>query len=129
LAVPEGVPPQTFPSRVSVPLPDWLIIGAVAALSVASFVFIVMVLPRPRRRKKGESEYEMYHEPRKVPPLLGVLLLLLVLTPGAMLGGAIYWLGRSEVPIVPSGGGIVAATPHALAPPRRGPASEERPSR
>jgi Domain of unknown function (DUF4129) len=130
LAAPEGVPLETLQSRVSVPLPDWLIIGAVAAMSVASLVFILMVLPQPRRRrKKGENDYEMYYEQRKVPPLLGVLLLLLALTPGAMLGAAIYWLGRSEVPIVPSGVGIVAASPHALAPPPRGPTSEERPSR
>jgi Domain of unknown function (DUF4129) len=130
IAAPEGVPLETLPPRVSVPLPGWLIIGAVVALSIASLVFIVMILPQPRpRRKKGEDDDEMYYQPRKVPPLLGALLLLLALTPGAMLGGAIYWLGRSEVSVVPHGGAIGAGSPHTLAPQPSIRPSEERPSR
>lgn len=113
LASPEGMPLESLPSRVFVPLPDWLTIGAVAALSVASLVFIAMILPRPRpRRKKGEDDYEMYYEPRKVPPLLAVFLLLLALTPGAILGGAIWWLGRSNVSVVPRSAGMIAGSPH-----------------
>ncbi|HTW54127.1 MAG TPA: DUF4129 domain-containing protein [Stellaceae bacterium] len=124
-ASPEAVPLENQSSRVFVPLPDWLIIGALAALSTASLIFIAMILPRPRpRRKKGEDDYEMYYEPRKVTPLLGAFLLLLALTPGAILGGAIYWLGRSEVSLVPHSGGMLAGGSHPLA---GAPASESRP--
>lgn len=125
LASPEGVPLENLPSRVFVPLPDWLIIGALAALAIASLIFIAMILPRPRpRRKKGEQDYEMYHEPQRVPPILAVFLLLLALTPGAMLGGAIYWLDRSEMSVVPHSGGMLAGRSH---PPAQAPASESRP--
>ncbi|HEU0215109.1 MAG TPA: DUF4129 domain-containing protein, partial [Stellaceae bacterium] len=125
-----GGPIEGLPSRVSVPLPDWLIVTVVAALSVASLVFIVIVLPRPRpRRKKGENDYQMYYEPRKVPPLLGVLLLLLALTPGAMLGGTIYWMGRSNVSVILRAGGIITGVPSRPTPAPAVQAPQERPVR
>jgi hypothetical protein len=124
LASPEGVPLENLPSRIFVPLPDWLIIGALAALSIVSLNFIAMIVPRPRpRRKKGEDDYEMYHEPQRVPPILAVFLILLALTPGAILGGAIFWLGRSDVSVVPRSGGMLAGGSH---PQAGAPASEPR---
>jgi hypothetical protein len=83
-----------------------------------------MIVPRPRpRRKKGEDDYEMYHEPQRVPPILAVFLILLALTPGAILGGAIFWLGRSDVSVVPRSGGMLAGGSH---PQAGAPASEPR---
>jgi hypothetical protein len=111
LAPPQGDLAGGAPTRVWVPLPGWLIVSAVAALSIASLILIAMILPRPRpRRKKGEEDYEMYREPQKLPPILAVSLLLLALLPGAILGGAIFWLGRTGSPVVPHSGGIVAGT-------------------
>lgn len=120
LASPEGIPVERLATRVFVPLPDWLIIGATAALSVASLIFIAMVLPWRRPPKKGEGEFELYHEPQRVPPIVAVFLLLLALMPGTILGGTIFWLGRSNVSVVPGPSGITAdgirAPPPAPAP-------------
>jgi hypothetical protein len=44
-------------TRIALPLPDWIVIAAMASLSLASLIFIAIALPRARRRrKKGEDE-------------------------------------------------------------------------
>ena len=55
-AAPEGSTFEAVARRVTVPLPDWLLVAVAASLLLASAIFIVLVLPRPRpRRKKGEE--------------------------------------------------------------------------
>jgi hypothetical protein len=103
-ARPEGAPVAGLAERIQVPLPDWLIITTLAALVVASFTFITMLLPWRRPQKKGEDDYELYHEPQRIPAVVGALLLLLALTPPALLGGAFFWLGRSDVSVSRGGG-------------------------
>lgn len=124
LASPRGASIEGLATRVFVPLPDWLIIAAAAALSLASLIFIAMVRPWRRPRKKGEDDVELYHEPQKIPPILAVFLLLLALTPGAILGGTLYWLGRADVSVVPGPGGISADAPR---PPSPAPRAREEP--
>jgi Domain of unknown function (DUF4129) len=128
LAAPEGGPIDGLATRVFVPLPDWLTVGAVAALSLASLIFYAMSLTWRRLRKKGEDDFELYHEPQKVTPILAVFLILLALTPGAILGGTLYWLGQSDVSVFPGHGGLTADAPPSPAPraieePPAGPAS------
>jgi len=94
LAAPEGVPLEGLGTRIFVPLPDWLIIGTMAAVALASLIFIARSLPS---RPPGKDELERYHEPQKLSPILAVLLIVMALTPGAILGGTLYWLARSEV--------------------------------
>ncbi len=111
LAAPEGVPITGLATRVFVALPDWLIVAAVAALSIATLMLLAMTLPW--RRKQGEDDDERYHEPLTIPPIVKVFLILLALMPGTLLGGAIWWLGRADVSIVPRAGGITAGNPPA----------------
>jgi Domain of unknown function (DUF4129) len=118
LAAPEGGPIDGQGTRVFVPLPDWLTIGTMAAVALASLIFIARSLSW---RPPGKDEFERYHEPQKLSPILAVLLIVLALMPGAILGGTLYWIGRSEVH--PSLAGITAA-----APPSPAPAIDERPS-
>jgi Domain of unknown function (DUF4129) len=99
LAAPEGGPIDGQATRVFIPLPNWLMVGSVAAVSLASLIFVAMGLPWRGRRATGE--FERYHEPQKVSPILAIFLILLALTPGAILGGTLYWLGRSEVSALP----------------------------
>ena len=123
LAQPQGERVAGVLTRVWVPLPGWLIIAAVAALSIASLILIAMLLPRPRpRRKKGEEDYQMYHEPQRLPRLLPVALLLLVLLPGAMLGSTIFWLGRTAGS-GPSSSSLVAGALQGRTPTIRPPAA------
>jgi hypothetical protein len=113
LAAPEAIPVESLPTRISVPLPDWLVVSAVAALSIASLIFIAMIFPRPRpRRKKGEDDFQLYREPQKIPPLVAAALLMLSLMPGAILVGAIVWLGKSDIAIVPHAGSLQSGIPH-----------------
>ncbi len=123
LAAPDGAPIAGLASRVFVPLPDWLIIAAVTAFSIASLLLYALSLRLRRAAKQGEDEYERYHEPEKIPRILGVLLILLALTPGAILGGTLYWLGRSDVSLLPGLAGIADAPPSPA--PR---ATDERPA-
>ena len=103
LAIAGAVTPQQqaplggLATRIALPLPDWIVIAAMASLSLASLIFIVIALPRARRRrKKGENEYEIYHEPRKIPPWVVVALLLVATAPAAVLGGAVIWYERHQ---------------------------------
>lgn len=81
-----------------VPLPDWLSVATLAALTAASLILIAIRFPGARRpRRKGEEEYEMYYEPRKPPPAVVLLLILLVLTPPGIFAASILWLDRHEV--------------------------------
>jgi hypothetical protein len=130
LAAPEAVPVESLPSRISVPLPDWLVISAVAALSIASLIFIAMIFPRPRpRRKKGEDDFQLYREPQKIPPLVAASLLVLSLMPGAILVGAILWLDKSDVAIVPRAGSVAVDGMSPPAPLPANPARSEAPVR
>lgn len=125
LASPESMPLESLATRVTVSLPNWVIIAAVISLSAASLIFLAIILLRPRRpRKKGEDGYEIYHEPQKIPPILVVVLILLALTPGGVLGGAILWFGREDVSLHPSPGGtahdgLPRAPPAAVSPSSR----------
>lgn len=99
LAAPEGAPITGLATRVYVPLPNWLIAAAVTALSIASLIFYAKSL-RLRQPQKQDEEFERYYEPQQISRLLGVLLILLALTPGAILGGTLYWLGQLDVSIL-----------------------------
>jgi hypothetical protein len=114
LAAPEGRPIQGVVTRVFVPLPDWLTVGAVCAVSLASLIFIGMSLRWRRPPKNGEEEFERYDEPQKVSPILGIFLILLALTPGAVLGGALYWLVQPNVSVPPSLAGITVPAHRAV---------------
>jgi hypothetical protein len=112
LASPEGPPVAGLAERISIPLPDWLIIAATVSLSLAMLIFLAMLVPwRRPRKKKGDDDFELYHEPQRVPPLLGVFLLLLALLPGAVLGGALFWLGQEQVTVTPGADAVGAARP------------------
>src|SRR5438067_997341 len=113
---PEGAPVGGMAMRVWVPLPDWLVFGAVATVSIASLTFIALGLSWRRRRKSGDDNHEQYQEAEKVPNLFKIILVLLALTPAAMMGGAIFWLSQSSS--VPALVGSVGADrfdePHAI---------------
>jgi len=117
LVAPDGVPLEDLGTRVFVPLPDWLIIGTVAAVALASLIFIARSLSR---RPPGKEEIERYNEPQTLSPVLAVLLVVLALTPCAVLGGALYWLAQPDV----HPGLAATAADAAPAPP---PAIDERP--
>src|SRR5205085_11033616 len=85
---PEGEPVGGLAMRVWVPLPDWLVFGAVAAASIASLTFIALGLSWRRRRKSDDDDYEPDQETEKTPFLLKIALVLLALAPGAIMGGA-----------------------------------------
>ncbi len=96
LASPEGAPLEELAARVWVPLPDWLTIAAVAALSAASLIYLAMAKPwrRPRQR---ENEFERDTEAGPTSRIVGILLILLALTPGAMLAAAILWIAQFDL--------------------------------
>jgi hypothetical protein len=118
-------------TRLVVVLPDWIVIATVAALAAASCILLASILPRPRpRRKKGEEPYELYYEPRKVPPIIVMFLLVLALTPPGILAASILWLDRNEG--MPYGQrGNLLEQPHQASPRRLGqPAdTDDRPRR
>jgi hypothetical protein len=116
LASPEDAPLGGRAVRVFVPLPDRLVIAAVASLSVAGLIFVALSLTRRRPPKKGEEEIEQYHGPQKVPPVLAIFLIVLALTPGAVLAGAICWLARSGVSMIPGVAGLTADALQSIAP-------------
>lgn len=108
LAAPGTGPADTLARRVTVALPDWLAVAVFVSVLLAGAIGIVLVFPRPRRRrKKGEDEYEMYQEPRRVPPLLGVALIVLALAPAAALTGVLVWFGHNGA-APPERGSIVS---------------------
>ena len=89
--------------RVWVPLPDWLVIGAVVAVSIASLTFIAIGLGWRRRRKNDDDGYEEHQEAEQIPILLKIAVILLALAPGAMMAGAIFWLSQSSLLPAPAG--------------------------
>jgi hypothetical protein len=93
LAAPEAVPVASLPSRISVPLPDWLVVAAIASFSTASLIVIAMT--RPWRRRIRRPEEDALGE-EAAPPWLSALLFLLSLIQAAMLIGAIFWLAQSD---------------------------------
>src|SRR5438477_9985876 len=64
---PEGEPVDGLAIRVWVPLPDWLVIGAVVAVSIASLTFIAIGLGWRRRRHNEDDGYEEPHEAEQIP--------------------------------------------------------------
>jgi hypothetical protein len=116
IASPEGAPIKGVATRVFLPLPDWLIITAGAAFSIASLVLVAIVLAAGRRRRKSEDEYELSRSAQKTSPLVVVLLVLLALAPGAMMGGVLVWLALSDASVVPGPGGITLGDPGAYGP-------------
>ena len=94
LAAPDGVPLEGLGTRVFVPLPDWLIVGTMAAVALASLIFIAKSLSS---RPPQKDEIEQYPEPKKLSPILAVLLVVLALMPGVILGGTLYWIGLPDV--------------------------------
>jgi hypothetical protein len=104
LASPEGTPIERVATRVFLSLPDWLIVTAGAAFSIAGLVLVAVVLAAGRRRRQSEDEYELSRQPQKTSPLVVVLLVLLALAPGAMMGGVLLWLALSDVSVVPGPG-------------------------
>ena len=106
LASPEGTPIERVATRVFLSLPDWLIVTAGAAFSIAGLVLVAVVLAAGRRRRQSEDEYELSRQPQKTSPLVVVLLVLLALAPGAMMGGVLLWLSLSDVSVVPGPGGM-----------------------
>src|SRR5439155_14816117 len=70
LAPPDGAPIGGLATRVFVSLPDWLIITASAAFSIASLVLVAMILAARRRQRKNEDEHELSRQSQKTSPLV-----------------------------------------------------------
>ena len=93
LAIASAVTPQQqaplggLATRIALPLPDSIVIAAMASLSLASLIFTAMAFAASATYG-GENEYEIYHEPRKIPPWV-VVALLLMLRRRSVLGGAV----------------------------------------
>jgi hypothetical protein len=115
-----------LPARIILPVPAWLVIALLVSLSLASLILLASALRRRQRRRKkgeGENDYEIYHEPQKIPPLLVATLIVVAVAPAAGLGGAILW-GRGHEPYVAaSPGGPAIQHPAAMSPasPQRSP--------
>jgi hypothetical protein len=109
LSSPEGQPVGGLATRVWIPLPDWLAFGAAAAVSIASLIFIAMALGWRRSRQTDQDDHQQYRVAEKIPILLKVFLILVALAPGAMVGGAVFWLNQSDVSVVPAPLGSVDA--------------------
>jgi hypothetical protein len=73
-------------TRVSVLLPDWLVIASVAALSISSVTFIALIWSR---RRQDEDEDELQQEPQRTSPALATFFFFLTLTPPTLLAWAI----------------------------------------
>jgi hypothetical protein len=116
IAAPEGAPIEGVATRVFLSLPDWLIVTAGAAFSIAGLVLMAVVLAAGRRRRQSEDEYELSRQPQKTSPLVVVLLVLLALAPGAIMGGVLVWLALADVSVVPGPGGITLGDPGAYGP-------------
>lgn len=89
---------------------------AVATLTAASLLFLVFIFSRPRNRRKKDDQDILYIEPRKLNPVVAVLLIVLALSPTGILGGGIFWFDRAgerahEAP-------VVSPSPHRPAFPR-----------
>ena len=106
-ASPDGSAVEGLARRVWVPLPDWLVIGAVVAFSLASLIFIALTRPWRRIRREREED-DLRDEGEPVPPLLAALLFVLSLTPAAVLIGAILWFAQSDLAVVSGFGRMMA---------------------
>jgi hypothetical protein len=131
-AAPEGRAAEAVTRLVTVGLPNWLVVVTIASVVLAGGIVITLALPRiRRRRKKDEEDYEPYQEPRRLPPLLGIALMVLALSPVAALVGMLFWFGQNggaygsgQAAIVAQHGGLMPPTAAAPVPgPRLGPAS------
>src|SRR5207302_9018288 len=76
---PEGEPEAGLAMRVRVPLPDWLVIGAVVAVSIASLTFIAIGLGWRRRRNHQDDVYEEHQGAEQTSSLLKIAVILLAL--------------------------------------------------
>jgi hypothetical protein len=106
VASPDRGPWDEAARRIWVPLPDWLVVTAVAALSIAILVFLVMARPWRRMRKEYDQD-TFYDEPQPIPRWLSVLLLLVSLTQCAVIAGGILWLAQSYSMLVPDLGRLM----------------------
>jgi hypothetical protein len=106
LAPPDGRSTEGLATRVSVPLPDWLVIASVAALSISSLTFIAMVWSQRRRLENGKDEEEL-QQAQQISPVLTAFSLLLALAPPALLvwatiaqpDGSVIWQLLTGVPL------------------------------
>ena len=93
--------------RVALELPDPLVAGVVALITLAGLVMLGVLFGRRRpRRRPGEEEFELYHEPPKVSPWVVALVLFMDLVPLALLI-VLLWSGwapelRSRAPGPPT---------------------------
>jgi Domain of unknown function (DUF4129) len=83
---------------LTAPLPEWLVLATAAAIGSAALLFLALVFGAPRRRRKKDDEFVEYTEPRKLHPAMALLLLLLALSPGAILAGVLLWFQPSGAP-------------------------------
>lgn len=109
-----GSPGDAVARRVTVGLSGWVLVAVFGSLILAETVVIAFVLAHPRRRrKKGDDEHEMYHEPRRVPPLLAIVLIGLALALAAALVGILVWLGRESSAVYEHGSNLAQHLPAA----------------
>jgi hypothetical protein len=93
-ALPEGAVVENWAVRIWVPLPDLLVIAAVASFSIACLIVIAMTRPWRQIHRQEDDELEKEEEPP--PAWMAALLFLLSLTQAAMLIAAIFWLAQSD---------------------------------
>ena len=93
-ALPEGAAVENLAVRLWVPLPDWLVIAAVASFATACLIVIAMT--RPWRRVHRQEQDELGKEAEPPRPWMAAVLFLLSLAQAAMLIAAIFWLAQSD---------------------------------
>jgi hypothetical protein len=94
-ALPEGAAVENWAVRVWVPLPDWLVVAAVASFSIACLIVIAMTRPWRRIRRREDDELKKEEE-EPAPAWMSALLFLLSMIKTAMLIAAIFWLAQSD---------------------------------
>jgi hypothetical protein len=112
-----GAPDGGPAVRLVAHIPDPLIALVLASGTFTALLILSLLLPRGiRRRRKEDEEYELYHEPQKVPVWVMLVLCALVLLP-FLAAGYLLWQGWT-----PFGEGVAPLSPHqGLAGPPRQP--------
>ena len=87
----EGTAPEGLPTQVWIPIPVWLTIATLAALTAASAIFIVVVRPWQRLRRPNEDDLRRYRTPKQLSPLMAAIVPLLALTPMLLLAAAVFF--------------------------------------
>jgi len=113
LAPSEGTLLQGLPTPIWVPIPDWLTIGTLAALTAASAIFIVVVRPWQAVWKQEEPDH--HREPKRRSLLMAALAILLALAPVFLLIAAVFFFltqpGATLLQRLVSWGDILSASP------------------